>query len=81
MADGDEYEGDDVSDFVFFDSIEYNLQSSAQYRCRNIIGDDVAGCCIDAHDDLPAGSTQRHDPGPDMSIGPFCSTTTVWRES
>lgn len=67
--------------FEFFNCIEYNRQSNAQFCCPNIIGHDAEGYCLDAHEYLPAGSTLRQEPTPDMTIEPFCSTYRVWREA
>jgi hypothetical protein len=69
-----------MTDFFFFDSIHIARQSNAQYCCMDMTGDEARGFCLDAIEDIPAGSTVRLEPEPDMSIGPFCSTTQFWRE-
>lgn len=70
-----------MKEFFYFDAVYQSRQSSAQYCCTDRIGDDARGFCLDAIDDLPAGSTKRLEPEPDMSIGPFCTTTQSWREA
>ncbi|WP_144156500.1 hypothetical protein [Paraburkholderia sp. BCC1885] len=70
-----------MTDFEFFDAIHITRQSNAQYCCPDMAGDEARGFCLDAVDDLPAGSTIRLEPEPGMTIGPFCSTTQSWREA
>jgi hypothetical protein len=69
-----------MTTFFFFDSVNFARQANAQYCCQNITGDDARGFCLDAVDDLPAGSTVRLEPEPDTPIEPFCVSSKVWRE-
>jgi hypothetical protein len=70
-----------VTNFFFFDAVHHARQSNAQYCCLDMTGDEARGFCLDAIEDIPAGSTVRLEPEPDMSIGPFCSTTQFWRDA
>lgn len=64
-------------DYTPYDAVYYSRRTSAQAKCVNIIGDDGHGC-LDAPEQIPAGSTRRlemEDP-----YLPFAATRTVLRD-